>query len=150
MKILNEVKLTFLSISQNERFARVAVSAFVSQLDPMIDEMSDVKTAVSEAVTNCIVHAYNNNVGKINMVLRVLEGNIVYIRIKDNGCGIEDVKKAMQPLYTTAPEDERAGLGFAVMESFMDKLSVRSRVCRGTTVIMSKKIMSRKVSNEQL
>lgn len=150
MKILNEVKLTFLSISQNERFARVAVSAFVSQLDPMIDEMSDIKTAVSEAVTNCIVHAYDNNVGKINMVLRVLEGNIVYIKIKDNGCGIEDVKKAMQPLYTTAPDDERAGLGFAVMESFMDKLSVRSKVSRGTTVIMSKKIMSRKVTNEQL
>ena len=150
MKILNEVKLTFLSKSQNEGFARVAVSGFVTQLDPMIDEMSDIKTAVSEAVTNCIVHAYNDNVGKINMVLRVLEGNTVYIKIKDYGCGIENVKEAMQPLFTTARNDERAGLGFAVMESFMDKLSVRSKVGRGTTVIMTKKIMSRKVSDEQL
>lgn len=150
MKILNEVRLTFLSKSQNEGFARIAVSGFVTQLDPLIDEMSDIKTAVSEAVTNCIVHAYKDNFGKVNMVLRILEGNIVYIKIKDNGCGIENVKQAMQPLYTTAQNDERAGLGFAVMESFMDKLSVRSKVGKGTTVIMTKKIMSRKVLDEQL
>lgn len=150
MKILNEVKISFLSISQNERFARVAVSGFLAQMDPLIDEMSDIKTAVSEAVTNCIVHAYRDKVGKINMVLRILDENIVYIKIKDCGCGIEDIKKARQPLYTTAPEEERAGLGFAVMESFMDKLSVRSKVGKGTTVIMRKKIKSRKVSDEQL
>ncbi len=150
MKILNEVKITFLSKSYNEGFARISVAGFVTQIDPMIDELSDIKTAVSEAVTNCIVHAYRNKVGKIQMILRILEGNTVYIKIKDFGCGIEDVEKAMEPLYTTAPQEERAGLGFAVMESFMDKLSVRSTVGKGTTVIMTKKIKSRKVSDEQL
>lgn len=148
MKILNEVKMTFLSKSFNESFSRVAVSGFISQLDPMVDELSDIKTAVSEAVTNCIVHAYKMQVGKIDICMRILDGNVFYIRIKDYGCGITDINKAMEPLYTTAPEEERAGLGFAVMESFMDKLSVRSKVGRGTTVILSKKINSRKVSNE--
>ena len=150
MKILNEVKISFLSKSSNESFARIAVTGFVTQLDPLIDEMSDIKTAVSEAVTNCIVHAYNNNVGRIDMVLRILENNVVYIRIKDYGCGIADIKKAMEPLFTTAPDNERAGLGFAVMESFMDKLHVRSTQGKGTTVIMTKKITSRQVSDEQL
>lgn len=147
MRILNEVKMSFLSKSLNERFARIAVSGFVSQLDPMVDELSDIKTSVSEAVTNCIVHAYKNQVGKIDMCIRLIEGNIIYIRIKDSGCGIPDINKAMEPLYTTAPEDERAGLGFAVMESFMDKLVVRSKVGKGTTVTLTKKIQSRKVTD---
>lgn len=147
MKLLNEVKMSFLSKSVNEGFARVAVSGFVSQLDPMVDELSDIKTAVSEAVTNCIVHAYNMEVGKIDVAMKILEGNIFYIRIRDYGCGIPDIKKAMEPLYTSAPEDERAGLGFAVMESFMDKLSVRSKVGKGTTVTLQKQIKSRKGTN---
>lgn len=148
MKIVNEIKLIFPSKSSNESFARIAISGFVAQLDPMVDELSDIKTAVSEAVTNCIVHAYNMNVGKIDMCVRILDGGIVYIRIKDFGCGIPDIHKAMEPLFTTAPEDERAGLGFAVMESFMDKLTVRSKVGKGTTVVMTKKIKSRKETNE--
>lgn len=148
MKIVNEVKISFLSKSANESFARIAVSGIVSQYDPLVDEMSDIKTAVSEAVTNCIVHAYNMKVGKIDMVIRLLEGNYVYIKIKDYGCGIPDINRAMEPLFTTAPDDERAGLGFAVMESFMDKLTVRSKVGKGTTVVLTKKIKSRKVSDE--
>jgi stage II sporulation protein AB (anti-sigma F factor) len=148
MKVLNEVKITFPSKSANESFARIAVSGIVSQLDPCVDELSDIKTAVSEAVTNSIVHAYNMEVGKIDLTVRLLEGNIVYIRIKDYGCGIPDINRAMEPLFSTAPNDERAGLGFAVMESFMDKLTVRSKVGKGTTVILTKKIKSRKVTDE--
>lgn len=148
MKILNEVKISFLSKSANESFARIAVSGIISQLDPRVDELSDIKTAVSEAVTNSIVHGYNMSVGKIDMVIRILEGNVIYIRIKDYGCGIPDIKRAMEPLFTTAPNDERAGLGFAVMESFMDKLIVRSKIGKGTTVVLTKKIKSRKGSDE--
>ncbi len=148
MKIINEVKLSFMSVSANERFSRAAVAGVVSQLDPRVDELSDIKTAVSEAVTNSIVHAYNMSVGKIDMVIRILEDNIVYIKIRDHGCGIPDISRAMEPLFTTAPDDERAGLGFAVMDSFMDKLTVRSKVGKGTTVILTKKIKSRKVSDE--
>ena len=143
MKIQNEVKLSFWSRSANEGFARVAVSSFIAQLDPTVDELSDIKTAVSEAVTNCIVHGYRDTLGVVSMTLRILEGNTVYIKIRDKGCGIADVKQAMQPLFTTAPEEERAGLGFAVMESFMDKLKVSSRPERGTTVVMTKRIRSR-------
>ena len=143
MKIQNEVKLSFWSRSANEGFARVAVSSFIAQLDPTVDELSDIKTAVSEAVTNCIVHGYRDTLGIVSMTLRILEGNTVYIKIRDKGCGIADVKQAMQPLFTTAPEEERAGLGFAVMESFMDKLRVSSRPERGTTVVMTKQIRSR-------
>ena len=143
MKVLNELKICFPSRSVNEGFSRVAVSAFAAQLDPPVDELSDVKTAVSEAVTNCIVHGYRNTVGTIEITMRILEGNKLYIKIRDKGCGIEDIEKAMEPLYTTAPEEERAGLGFAVMESFMDKLTVRSRLGTGTTVIMQKKFSSR-------
>ncbi len=143
MKIQNEMKLSFLSNSVNEAFARTAVTAFFNQLDPTVDELTDVKTAVSEAVTNCIVHAYRNTIGPIQIVARVLEGNIAYIKIKDRGCGIQDIKKAMEPLFTTAPEEERAGLGFAVMESFMDSLRVYSVPGKGTSVILKKKLTSR-------
>ena len=140
MNIENEMKLCFKSLSRNEGFARTAVCAFAAQLDPNTEEISDIRTAVSEAVTNCIVHAYRNSVGMIELVCRILENNELYIRVRDKGCGIEDVKKAMEPLYTTAACEERAGLGFAVMESFMDKLKVNSTVGKGTSVIMRKKI----------
>ena len=143
MKVINEVKVNFWSRSANEGFARLAVSSFFAQLDPTVDELSDVKTAVSEAVTNSIVHGYRDTLGTVSMTLRILEGNIAYIRIRDNGCGIPDIKQAMDPLFTTAPDEERAGLGFAVMQSFMDKVRVFSTPGRGTTVVMTKQITSR-------
>lgn len=142
MKPVNEMKLVTESRSANEGFARVAVSAFIAQLDPTIEEINDVKTAVSEAVTNCIVHAYAEQLGKIYITVSVFEDNRVRIKVRDAGCGIFDVKQAMEPLFTTAGE-ERAGLGFAVMESFMDNLKVRSKPGVGTTVTMEKKISVR-------
>lgn len=142
MKPINEMKLVTESRSSNEGFARVAVSAFIAQLDPTIEEINDVKTAVSEAVTNCIVHAYAEQLGKIYITVSIFDDNRVRIKVRDAGCGIADVKQAMEPLFTTAGE-ERAGLGFAVMESFMDNLKVRSRVGTGTTVTMEKKISVR-------
>lgn len=140
MKTLNQTKINFLSLSENESFARTVVSAFVTQLDPTVEEMVEIRTAVSEAVTNCIVHAYKNRTGNIEMSLKILEGNEIYIRIKDTGCGIADIKKAVEPLFTTSPNEERAGLGFSVMESFMDKMQVRSKAGSGTVVIMRKKV----------
>lgn len=137
MKILNEIKTTFTADSRNEGLSRVIVSAFAAQLDPTAAEVGEIKTAVSEAVTNCIVHAYRGIAGgRIEMTVRILENNTLYIKIKDRGCGIPDIKKAMEPMYTSAPEEERAGLGFAVMESFMDKVTVHSTPGKGTTVIM--------------
>lgn len=144
MNILNEIKFSLPSKSCNESLARTVVSAFASQLDPSVSEIGEIKTAVSEAVTNCIVHAYRGTDGKIEITVRALEGNILCIKIRDNGCGIPDIKQAMEPLYTSAPEEERAGLGFAVMESFMDRITVRSTVGRGTTVTMKRKILSDK------
>ncbi len=140
MKTINEMKCTFPSLSVNEAYARTAVTAFAAQLDLTIEEIADIRTAVSEAVTNAIVHGYRGTVGTIELCVKLLEGNEVYIRIKDCGCGILDVAQAMEPLYTTAAAEERAGLGFAVMESFMDKLSVKSKVGRGTTVVMRKRL----------
>ena len=143
MKIQNEVKISFPSRSSNEGFARLAVSSFFTQLDPTVDEIADIKTAVSEAVTNAIVHGYPDRVGTEQLHLKILEDRTAYIKIRDNGCGIPDVPKAMEPLYTTAPDEDRAGLGFSVMESFMDKLKVLSRPGKGTTVILQKKIGER-------
>lgn len=140
MKTINEMKCTFPSLSVNEAYARTAVTAFAAQLDLTIEEIADIRTAVSEAVTNAIVHGYRGTVGTIELCVKLLEGNEVYIRIKDCGCGIPDVAQAMEPLYTTAAAEERAGLGFAVMESFMDKLSVKSKVGKGTTVVMRKRL----------
>lgn len=140
MKTINEMKCTFPSLSVNEAYARTAVTAFAAQLDLTIEEIADIRTAVSEAVTNAIVHGYRGTVGTIELCVKLLEGNEVYIRIKDSGCGIPDVAQAMEPLYTTPAAEERAGLGFAVMESFMDKLSVKSKVGRGTTVVMRKRL----------
>ena len=142
MKAVNEMKLTVESRSVNEGFARVAISAFAAQLDPTLEEISDIKTAVSEAVTNCIVHAYKNEMGRIYIWAGLFADNSVKIRIRDRGCGIEDIHKALTPLYTSDP-GERAGLGFAVMQSFCDKLSVRSTPGKGTTVTLVKKIESR-------
>lgn len=143
MKILNEIKFIFPADSRNEGLSRAAVSAFVSGMDPSVAEVGEIKTAVSEAVTNCIVHAYRGMAGgKIELTVRELEDRTVYIKVRDSGCGIPDIKRAMEPLYTSAPEEERAGLGFAVMESFMDKVSVRSKQGKGTSVIMTRKILS--------
>lgn len=116
------------------------MSGFAAQLNPQIDEISDIKTAISEAVTNAIVHAYQNTTGKIELVGRIYQGRILYISIKDWGCGIVDIEKAMEPLFSTGLDEERAGLGFTVMESFMDSIKVRSVEGKGTTVVMVKKI----------
>lgn len=144
MKILNEIKVTLPADSLNESLARSIISSFSAQLDPSVSELGEIKTAVSEAVTNCIVHAYRGVRGKIEITARHLDGNVLLIKIRDRGCGISDIKQAMTPLYTSAPEEERAGLGFAVMESFMDKVSVRSACGKGTTVTMKRKILSRR------
>ncbi len=141
--IENEMKLTIPSRSANESFARVAVTAFFAQLDPTIDEIADIKTAVSEAVTNCIVHAYKETIGKIHITAQIHGDHRVVVRIRDTGCGIPDIDQAMEPLYTTCDNGERAGLGFAVMQSFMDKVKVYSREGRGTTVVLTKKLISR-------
>ncbi len=142
MKNDNYIKIEFPSRSSNESFARSAVSAFAAQLDPTLDELGDIKTAVSEAVTNAIVHGYPEQLGIVQLKARIYDGEFLEITIKDKGCGIEDVKKAMQPLFTTGGE-ERSGMGFTIMDSFMDRMRVRSRPGKGTTVIMSKRIRSK-------
>lgn len=135
----NVMKIEFLSKSTNEGFARVAVASFVSQLDPTIEELSEIKTAVSEAVTNCIVHGYENKLGTITISAQI-KGEVVTIQIKDKGQGIENIDKAKEPLYTTKPDLERSGMGFTIMENFMDNLVVKSVVGKGTTITMTKKI----------
>ena len=142
MKENNYIKLEFPSRSSNESFARAAAAAFASQLDPTMEELGDLRTAVSEAVTNAIVHAYPDNIGRISMRMRILEGCTVEISVRDWGRGIEDVEKAMTPLYTSGGE-ERSGMGFTIMASFMDSLRVRSKPGRGTTVTMRKLISPR-------
>lgn len=139
----NDVKLTFLSLSVNESFARQAAAAFVAMIDPTVDELADIKTAVSEAVTNCIVHAYRDCIGKITMTMKS-DKNVVTIIIRDSGVGIADVKKAMEPCFTTAPTEERSGMGFTVMEAFCDKVRVSSKEGRGTRVTLKKYIGSKK------
>ncbi len=143
MKSENQMKLQFLSLSSNERFARAAVASFLTSLDPTALEIADIKTAVSEAVTNCIVHAYRDTIGVITIHTRIYENRRVSITIRDKGCGIENIKKAMEPLYTTLPDEERSGLGFSVMQSFTDKVKVRSKMQKGTTVILEK-VLSKK------
>ena len=139
MKAIDQVTVAFTSRSANEGFARACAACFAAQLDPTLDEVADIKTAVSEAVTNAIVHAYPDRLGRIVMRLRLYEDNRLEIQIKDNGVGIPDVEQARTPLYTTGGE-ERSGMGFTIMESFMDTLSVRSRPGKGTTVTMCKRI----------
>ncbi len=147
---LNEMLVSFSAVSENEAFARACVSSFVTQLDPLISELAEIKTAVSEAVTNCIVHAYRGVPdGRITMLIRLLPGRRVYIKIRDKGCGITDIAQAMQPLFTTAPEEERAGLGFAVMESFTDRLTVKSAAGRGTTLVMEKTLQEKENGSTQ-
>ena len=143
----NEMKLEFISKSSNESFARIAVAAFVSQLDPTIEELADIKTAVSEAVTNCIIHGYEDNEGIIKIKSRIIK-NIVEIEISDTGRGIENVELARKPLYTTKANLERSGMGFTIMESFMDDVEIDSVLGLGTKVIMRKKIKKHLVNLE--
>ena len=138
----NYIALEFLSRSVNEGFARTATAAFAAQLDPTLDELGDIKTAVSEAVTNAIVHAYPDALGKISLRASIYDGNVLEIVVRDWGCGISDVNKAREPLYTTGGE-ERSGMGFTIMESFMDALIVRSRPGKGTVVTMKRRIAQR-------
>lgn len=133
----NKFKLSFPSKSINESFARMAVSAFCMQFDPTIEQINDIKTAVSEAVTNCVVHAYPNQIGTIYITADIKE-NALIISVKDKGVGMSDVKKAMEPMFTTDTQNERAGLGFAVMQAFMDKVKVFSNPGKGTRVVMTK------------
>lgn len=138
----NYVTVEFLSRSSNEGFARVAAAGFAAQLDPTLDELGDIKTAVSEAVTNAIVHAYPDKLGKIVLKLKIREGNVLEITVRDWGKGIEDIQQAREPLFTTGGE-ERSGMGFTIMESFMDRVNIRSAVNRGTSVVMRKRIAAR-------
>lgn len=146
MKALNSVKFQFPSKSVNEGFARSTVAAFAAQLDPTLDEIADLKTAVSEAVTNCIVHGYPEDIGVITITVSIYEGNTLRVVVADRGVGIENVEKAMEPMYTTGGP-ERAGLGFAVMESFTDKMKVSSKPGKGTRVTMTKRMGSRENAN---
>ena len=142
MTVTNYIKLEFPSFSSNESFARAAAAGFAAQLDPTLDELGDIKTSVSEAVTNCIVHAYPDSIGTISMRLRILDGEKLEIVIRDKGRGIADLQQAMLPMYTTGGE-ERSGMGFTIVESFMDKLKVLSKPGKGTTITMEKKLKIR-------
>ena len=139
MKQLNYIKLEFPARSVNEGFARAAAAAFAAQMDPTMEELGDIKTAVSEAVTNAIVHAYPETVGTVWLRARILDGDTLELTVKDKGRGIPDVKQAMEPLYSTGGDD-RSGMGFTIMESFMDRLRVRSAPGKGTTVTMQRRI----------
>lgn len=139
-EVENELCMIIPSLSVNEGIARAAVAAFCAQLNPTAVELADLKCAVSEAVTNCIVHGYRDTVGEIRICVKLCEGRLVQVEIKDRGCGIEDVKRAREPLFTTDAENERSGMGFTVMESFCDSVRVHSKVGKGTTVILVKRL----------
>lgn len=141
------MRLCFDSRSGKRIVCKNCGSGVFVRLDPTVEELTDVKTAVSEAVTNCIVHGYREKIDKVYITANIYSDNRIVIKIKDKGCGIEDVKKAMEPLFTTAPEEERAGLGFAVMESLMDKVKVFSQPQKGTTVVLEKRIVSKGENN---
>ncbi len=145
----NEMKLEFLSKSSNEAFARLTVAAFASQLDPTIEELADIKTAVSEAVTNCIIHGYENKIGIVKLSAKLYQNEII-IEITDNGKGIANIELAKEPLYTTKPNLERSGMGFTIMESFMDDINIESIVGVGTKVTMCKKIKKEETNQEQI
>ena len=150
----NEMKLEFISKSSNEAFARISVAAFASQLDPTIEELADIKTAVSEAVTNCIIHGYENKQGIVRIIGRLIDNKII-IEISDSGKGIENIDIAKEPLYTTKPNLERSGMGFTIMESFMDKVEIESIVDIGTKITMEKyikkeNILEKEAANAQL
>ena len=142
MKPMNEAVVTFLSRSANESFARAAAACFAAQLDPTLEEVNDIKTAVSEAATNCIVHAYPDRLGMVTMRLRILEDHTLEIQIRDRGVGIPDVEQARKPMFTTGGE-ERSGMGFTIMESFMDVVKVRSAPGKGTAVTLRRRISRR-------
>ena len=142
MKSTNYITLDFLSRSANEGFARSAVALFAAQLDPTLDELGDIKTAVSEAVTNAIVHAYPDTLGRISMRMQIVDGHVLEVVVRDWGCGIADLQRAREPMYTTGGED-RSGMGFTIMESFTDRLTVRSNPGKGTRVTMRKSILPR-------
>lgn len=140
--MINSAELTFISRSVNERFARMSVAAFATQLDPTVEELVEIKTAVSEAVTNCIVHAYGSDLGTIKMKMQLFDSNVLRITVRDFGRGIDDVEKAMEPCFSTGADD-RAGMGFTIMESFSDRLRVSSKPGKGTKVVMERKIVKR-------
>jgi len=142
-EVLNRIQIKLPAISVNEGMARSAVASFVSQLDPDVGELADIKCAVSEAVTNCIVHGYRESSGLIYITVTLMEGRAVKIEIRDRGCGIPDVRAARQPLFTTDADGERSGMGFTVMESFTDGVRVRSKVGVGTTVVLLKRLATR-------
>ena len=142
MKHINEAAVTFLSRSANEGFARTAAACFAAQLDPTLDEVNDIKTAVSEAVTNAIVHAYPDSIGQVVVKVRICPDQVLEVTVRDHGRGIPDIEKARQPMFTTGGE-ERSGMGFTIMESFMNQLVVRSTPGRGTTVVMRKRLAPR-------
>lgn len=140
-KVINETDMSFPARSVNESFARYAVSSFCAQLDPTLEEISDIRTAVSEAVTNAIIHGYRENTdGTVYINVKICENRTLIIKVRDKGCGIADIKQAMTPLYSGDPSGERGGMGFSIMESFTDDLDVRSSVGKGTTVTMVKKL----------
>lgn len=143
MKPINQAQVTFMSKSVNESFARGIVAVFLAQADPTLPQLADLKTAVSEAVTNCIVHAYPGALGKVTLKLALYEEGLVKITVSDKGRGIPDVKHAMEPLFTTGNPEERSGLGFSVMQSFMDGVKVTSRPGRGTRVVLTKRLTPR-------
>lgn len=150
LKAQNEVTLTLPSLSVNEGLARTFAGVFLSQMNPTLEEIADVKCAVSEAVTNCIVHAYKNSFGYIHMSMKILSERVIRIEIKDKGIGIPDIKEAMTPLFTTDADDERSGMGFSIMESFMDKVSVKSTVGKGTKITMTKKLSPIRMISDNL
>lgn len=139
----NRLRLVFPALSENEAFARVAVCAFLAPLDPTVEEIGDIKTAVSEAVTNCVVHAYDQEKGMVYIQVGFLKNGRIQIKIRDTGCGIADVKQAMEPMYSGSDSPERAGLGFSLMETFMDRIRVRSTVGKGTCVTLEKMLSGR-------
>ena len=140
MQIINEMKLEFRGVPENEGFARVAVSAFAVQLDPTLDVLADIKTAVSEAVTNAIVHGYADAPGNVTVTAALRDDGVLEVAVIDKGKGIADIEKAMQPFYTSQPEKERSGMGFSVMQTFMDKVTVESELGQGTAVRMLKRL----------
>ena len=142
-EVLNRMQIKFPALSVNEGMARSVAAVFISQLDPSVTELADIKCAVSEAVTNCIVHAYRDTTGYITLTVTLLAGRIVRIEIKDKGCGIRDIRQARQPLFTTDTGGERSGMGFTVMESFTDSLRVLSKPGKGTTVTMTRRLSDR-------
>lgn len=142
-QVINRIQIKFPSLSVNEGLARSAAAVFLAQLDPSVTELADIKCAVSEAVTNCIVHGYRDSTGYIILTVSILSGRIIKIEVKDKGCGIPDVKQARQPLFTTDAAGERSGMGFTVMESFTDRLRVTSKVGKGTTVTMYRRLSDR-------